>query len=91
MQDNGIGMNPDQLKQVFDKHSRLHTTTSNSKGSGLGLYNVKKLIASANGDIKVRSVENQGTCFILSLQTNTVLGAREGDDEIERPREVANG
>jgi len=91
VQDNGIGMNPDQLKQVFNKHSRLHTTTSNSKGSGLGLYNVKKLIASANGDIKVRSIENQGTCFTLSLQTSTVLGTREGDDEIERPREVANG
>lgn len=72
IKDNGIGIEPGDLKKIFRKFYRgqkgnLH----NSKGLGLGLYFTKKIIHLHNGTISVKSIPGIGTDITISLPLNT--------------------
>ena len=62
VQDTGVGI-PEHVKTKM--FTPLFTTKS--KGQGLGLAVVKRLIEALNGTITFESVENQGTKFTLEL------------------------
>ncbi len=66
IKDNGIGMNPDTAKHIFEKFyqgDKSHSTT----GNGLGLPLVKRITDMMNGRISVDSSLNKGTSFTVSL------------------------
>ncbi|UII26836.1 PAS domain S-box protein [Fulvivirga maritima] len=56
--DNGKGIGQQFKDQVFDMFSR---GTTSSKGSGLGLYIVKEIIHTLQGEVKIDSVEGSYT------------------------------
>jgi two-component system, sensor histidine kinase and response regulator len=68
VQDNGIGMNAEQLDKLFvdGQHFTTHGT-NNEKGSGLGLLLVKEFINRNKGEISVTSEAGNGTTFIIRL------------------------
>lgn len=66
VEDNGIGAKAEDLKKMFTPF--FTTKVSTHKGTGLGLYVIKKIITSNhNGRISLESVYKQGTKFILEL------------------------
>lgn len=69
--DNGSGI-PDSVKErIFDP---FYTTKEVGKGTGLGLFIVKKEIDKHNGTILVKSEPQKGSTFILKLlKKNKVL------------------
>lgn len=66
--DEGIGMEKDQTKRIFDQFYRVPTGNLHDvKGFGLGLNYVKDIITQMNGSIKVRSEKGVGTIFEITL------------------------
>jgi len=69
--DQGIGVPRAQLKRIFERFHRVSTpAVSARKGTGLGLYVVKSLVARLGGRLKAYSEgEGRGTRMIVTLET----------------------
>ncbi|HNN48438.1 MAG TPA: ATP-binding protein, partial [Marmoricola sp.] len=66
--DHGIGIPESDLDRVFERFYRVDPArTRSTGGTGLGLSIVKHVAASHGGQVKVWSVEGQGSTFTLSL------------------------
>ncbi len=64
--DFGIGMDDKTLEHAFDKFYQ-GDTSHHTKGNGLGLSLVKKIIELCGADISLRSKENSGTIVSVTL------------------------
>lgn len=62
--DNGEGIEETKLPHIFDMFYRA---TERSEGSGLGLYIVKKVADKLQAQIKVESIEMEGTTFTVTI------------------------
>ena len=72
IEDNGIGISPDDLPHIWDRFYRAKNQRNNNteeKGTGLGLVIVKKLIQLQNGKIDVESQLGKGTSFYISFSS----------------------
>jgi PAS domain S-box-containing protein len=64
VQDNGLGLRPDQQARLFGLFKRLH---DHVEGSGVGLYMIKKIVENAGGTITVTSEPGSGSTFTVLL------------------------
>jgi signal transduction histidine kinase len=62
--DNGEGIHPAWQDKIFDLYVRASEC---SKGNGLGLYVVRKLVEQFNGTVTLRSEPCQGAVFTVRL------------------------
>lgn len=67
--DNGIGIAKENHKKIFDIFSRLHNSSSQYEGVGMGLTIVKRILERHNGRIWVESDLGQGTTFFFAFKT----------------------
>jgi len=68
VKDNGVGMNAEVLKILFDKTAPYTTRgTANEKGTGLGLILCKEFVEKNGGKIWVNSQEGKGSTFYFTL------------------------
>ena len=68
VQDNGVGIKKEYQRKIFDRFFRVPKgNRHDTKGFGLGLAYVKKILTDFNGGIKVESDVNVGTKFIIYL------------------------
>lgn len=63
-EDNGIGIKSSVQGMIFDMY---YKAVESSKGSGLGLYLVKKCVEKLDGEIELRSFIGKGSTFIITL------------------------
>jgi len=69
--DNGIGMNEEKHKFLFEIISNTTTLgTANENGSGLGLVLCKEFVNKNGGTIWAESEEGKGSCFKFTLPLN---------------------
>lgn len=66
--DNGIGINENEQKLIFNKFIQLNRKQTDYQGTGLGLFIVKSLTDILNGKIKLESKEEEGTKITVSLK-----------------------
>lgn len=67
VKDHGIGIPKTDLPYVFDRFYMVDKSRNSSNSSGLGLYIVKTNVEKMHGKVTVKSKENKGTTFTLSI------------------------
>jgi len=68
IKDNGIGIPPQYIKNIFEKFFRVPQGDAQPiKGFGLGLYYVSNIVKKHSGNIIVHSMRQSGTEFIITL------------------------
>lgn len=75
VRDNGIGIEPEYLAEIFKPLVRLHNA-SEFPGSGLGLAIARRALLSQKGDIWCESVLGEGSVFHLRLPAPRAPRAR---------------
>ena len=74
--DTGCGIPADRLGQIFNSFEQADVgTTRRYGGTGLGLAISRKLAELMGGSLSVRSVDGEGSTFILSLPMTAVENA----------------
>lgn len=70
--DNGLGISDKEKKKIFQKFYRIgQEETRNTKGTGLGLYIVEKILALHNGKVSVKNNLPSGSVFEVELSKTT--------------------
>lgn len=64
VEDNGIGIEPENKSKIFDLFYRAN---EQSAGFGIGLYVVREVIEKMKGKIEIESRAGQGTTFMVTL------------------------
>jgi signal transduction histidine kinase len=64
VEDNGMGIESDQLPKLFTMFRRFH---NHVEGSGVGLYMIKRIIENNGGSISVKSIPGKGSTFKVVL------------------------
>jgi signal transduction histidine kinase len=82
IKDSGVGLNPEQMAQLFQPFNRLGQEAGGEEGTGIGLVVAKKLVELMGGVIGVESTVGVGSVFWFEL--NLVAGphlSREKDEK----------
>jgi two-component system sensor histidine kinase SenX3 len=84
--DQGIGIPAAEIDRIFERFYRVDPARHRSTGgTGLGLSIVKHVAASHGGDVRVWSVEGQGSTFTLTLPRKQDVPHRADTPEEGRP------
>lgn len=67
VKDFGIGIHPEQQKNVFDKFFRVEETAIHFQGLGIGLYISSEIIRRHGGTVGVNSVFGEGSEFYFNI------------------------
>ena len=74
IQDSGIGIPSEKLKNIFDLFYQVDgSTTRHGEGTGIGLAHTKELIELMQGNISVESESGKGTVFRIQLPINNQM------------------
>jgi signal transduction histidine kinase len=66
--DTGVGIAPDDLRDIFDKYAQARSrATRSEKGTGLGLYITRQLVDLHGGHIEVQSEPGKGSTFSFTI------------------------
>ena len=66
--DTGVGIQPDDLRDIFDKYAQARSrATRSEKGTGLGLYITRQLVELHGGKIEVKSKVGKGSTFSFTI------------------------
>jgi signal transduction histidine kinase len=73
--DNGIGIDPDAQRQLFDRTALYSTRgTAEEKGTGLGLILCKEFVERNGGRIRVESTPGKGSMFSFTVRKSQPEG-----------------
>lgn len=72
IKDNGIGMSPQEVSEIFEPFTRFHST-KHYEGTGLGMSIVQKIIERHEGTIDIKSQEGKGSCITISIPKPVVI------------------
>lgn len=80
--DQGIGIPEEEIERIFERFYRVDPARHRSTGgTGLGLSIVKHVAATHGGEVRVWSVEGQGSTFSLSLPLHPHIQDQEHQED----------
>jgi two-component system, NtrC family, sensor kinase len=86
----GDGVPPDQVDELFRKFSRLQPPGEQVRGTGLGLFITREIVRKLGGDIAAQTRPGEGIDFVFTVpRPDVVVG--HGEDLPADPDEVIAG
>lgn len=84
VKDDGPGIDPEHLPNIFKRFYRVPSNNTTVRGTGLGLFICRQIIRSHGGNISVESKPGDGTSFDIYLpidrvQTEEQISLRESN------------
>lgn len=73
IEDDGLGVNQETLKHIFEKYYQGENSSVSSMGNGLGLSIAQKIIHLHNGKIEAQSIYGKNMIFLIYLPLNNVV------------------
>ncbi len=70
VQDEGVGIAPERLDQIFNKYGRDSQENHEVAGLGLGLFVVKSIVEAHGGSVRATSKLGEGTSIQFELPVN---------------------
>ena len=67
IRDNGVGIDPRYISQIFELGGMSKLDKQRGGGPGYGLYLAKRLIESQGGELTVESTMNEGSAFCFTV------------------------
>ncbi len=69
VEDSGMGIPPDEQDKIFAMYYQVEGSDGehSATGTGIGLAVSRRLAQNMGGDITVKSIQGQGSCFTLSV------------------------
>jgi signal transduction histidine kinase len=90
--DQGIGIQPEELKRIFDEFYQTEEgRRARSGGTGLGLSLTRNFVELHHGKIEVQSKPGQGATFTLYLPVDYIEASRLPYNPAPSRREVTSG
>ncbi len=74
VKDWGLGLTPEQQKELFQPFSRLHLEQKKIAGTGLGLFISKSIVEAHAGQIWAKSRRGHGSTFFVKLPLRPPVG-----------------
>ncbi len=82
--DQGIGIPQEEIERIFERFYRVDPARHRSTGgTGLGLSIVKHVAATHGGEVRVWSVEGQGSTFTLTLPRSEARLSRDVESDAD--------
>jgi signal transduction histidine kinase len=83
VRDQGIGMEQDEIRKIFQKFYRARSAVASGiSGTGIGLSIVEQIVSHHGGRIEVTSAPGKGSCFTLVVPAQMeVAQARQPEEE----------
>ncbi|MGF6273623.1 signal transduction histidine kinase/ActR/RegA family two-component response regulator [Massilia sp. UYP11] len=75
VRDTGLGLNPEQLANLFQPFNRLGQEAGAHEGTGIGLVVTKRLVELMGGEIGVTSSRGVGSVFWIELASTAPLAS----------------
>jgi signal transduction histidine kinase len=85
VRDQGIGMEPSELKSIFKKFYRTkRAEASGEVGTGIGLSIVEQIVTYHGGRMEVVSEPGKGSCFTMILAASETAAASQHAQTLDR-------
>lgn len=72
IQDNGVGMSAQTVRNIFEKFYRNKNVQENTPGLGLGLFYTRQCVDAHDWKVEVESQEGAGSAFIILIPGTTL-------------------
>lgn len=85
VQDNGVGIAPEQQTQVFEKFRQVGQADNHPQGTGLGLPISRQIVEHFGGRMWLRSALGEGACFGFFLPRTPTVQKLDILEETDKP------
>ena len=84
VEDSGVGIDPDELKGLFEAFTQTASGKKSQEGTGLGLPISRKFVQMMGGDVEVTSQVGQGSTFSFDIDIEPLAGVEGAPEEHAR-------
>jgi signal transduction histidine kinase/CheY-like chemotaxis protein len=89
VEDTGVGIDPEELEQIFEPFTQTHSGKQSQEGTGLGLSISRKFVQLMGGEMRVSSLVGQGTIFNFDIEIQQVNAAEAETQPVHQPQAIA--